>query len=94
MNPLLSRAVALGVEPARAVAWCSLNPARYFGLDRLGAVAPGWVADLVLVNDLREFRAHAVWLEGLLVAREGKLTVPAPAFAYPPRRGAPCAAPP
>jgi len=84
MNPLLARAVALGVEPARAVAWCSLNPARYFGLERLGAVAPGWVADLVLMADLKEFRAQRVWLEGRLVAQDGKLTVPAPAFAYPP----------
>lgn len=84
MNPLLARAVALGVEPARAVAWCSLNPARYFGLERLGAVAPGWVADLVLVADLKEFRAEQVWLEGRLVAQDGKLTVPSPAFAYPP----------
>lgn len=84
MNPLLARAVALGVEPARAVAWCSLNPARYFGLQKMGAVAPGWVADLVLVEDLREFRAKQVWLEGRLVAQDGKLSVPAPAFAYPP----------
>ncbi|MCB2190998.1 MAG: amidohydrolase family protein [Deltaproteobacteria bacterium] len=84
MNPLLARAVKLGVEPARAVAWCSLNPARYFGLERLGAVAPGWVADLVLVADLKEFRAQQVWLEGRQVAESGKLTVPAPAFAYPP----------
>ncbi|MBU1276136.1 MAG: amidohydrolase family protein [Proteobacteria bacterium] len=85
MNPLLSRAVALGVEPARAVAWCSLNPARYFGLRRMGAVAPGWVADLVLVEDLTEFRARQVWLEGRLVARDGKLLTPAPPFAYPPQ---------
>lgn len=84
MNPLLSRAVALGVEPARAVAWCSLNPARYFGLQRLGAVAPGWVADLVLVEDLVEFKAGLVWLEGRLAAREGRLLEPAPPFAYSP----------
>ncbi len=84
MNPLLARAVALGVAPARAVAWCSLNPARYFGLQKIGAVAPGWVADLLLVEDLVEFRAREVWLEGRLVARDNKLLIPAPAFAYPP----------
>jgi adenine deaminase len=66
------------------VAWCSLNPARYFGLRRMGAVAPGWVADLVLVEDLKEFRAKQVWLEGRLAAQDGKLVAPAPAFAYPP----------
>jgi len=83
MNPLLSRAVALGVDPARAVAWVSLNPARYFGLERLGAVAPGWVADLVLVEDLSEFRAAMVWLEGRLVAEGGRLLSPAAPFDYP-----------
>ncbi|MCF8034513.1 MAG: amidohydrolase family protein [Desulfarculaceae bacterium] len=84
MNPLLAKAVALGVAPARAVAWCSLNPARYFGLDRLGAVAPGWVADLVLVEDLIEFRASRVWLEGRAVARDGKLLGEHPPYVYPP----------
>ena len=84
MNPLLAKAVALGVSPARAVAWCSLNPARYFGLDRLGAVAPGWVADLLLVEDLTEFRSLAVWLEGRLVAQDNRLLTPAAPFNYDP----------
>ncbi|MEW5912963.1 MAG: adenine deaminase C-terminal domain-containing protein [Thermodesulfobacteriota bacterium] len=84
MNPLLAKAVDLGVAPARAVAWCSLNPARYYGLRYLGAVAPGYVADLVLVEDLQEFRARWVWLEGRLVAQEGRLLAPARPFAYPP----------
>ncbi|MCB2225556.1 MAG: amidohydrolase family protein [Desulfarculaceae bacterium] len=84
MNPLLAKAVALGVDPARAVAWCSLNPARYFGLERLGAVAPGWVADLVLVEDLVEFRASQVWLEGRTVAQGGKLIRSDEPFAYAP----------
>ena len=76
MNVLAKKAVALGVAPARAVAWCSLNPAQYYGLKGLGAVAPGYVADLVLVEDLVNFRARAVYLEGRLVAEEGRLLAP------------------
>jgi adenine deaminase len=83
MNLLVKKAVALGVPPARAVAWCSYNPAQYYGLSRLGAVLPGYIADLVLVEDLQEFRAKMVFLEGSLVARDGRMLVEQPAFAYP-----------
>jgi adenine deaminase len=82
MNPLLSKAVELGVPPARAVAWCSLNPAAHFGLERLGGLAPGWVADMVLVEDLLEFKAKAVFLAGKQVAAEGKLIVDAGQHQY------------
>ncbi|MBI4800698.1 MAG: adenine deaminase [Desulfarculus sp.] len=84
MNVLAKKAVALGVKPARAVAWCSHNPAQYYGLRGLGAVAPGYLADLALVEDLKEFKAAMVFLEGRLVAREGAMLAQQPAFAYPP----------
>ena len=85
MNPLLSKAVELGVAPARAVAWCSLNPARYFNLPHLGALAPGYLADLVLVEDLVRFRAHSVFLAGRQVAHQGRLTLDVPDYQYPPQ---------
>lgn len=75
MNPLLAKAVELGVPPARAVTWCSLNPAAHFGLERLGGLAPGWVADMVLVEDLESFRAKAVFLAGRQVASDGEVSV-------------------
>jgi adenine deaminase len=71
MNPLLQKAVALGVKPARAVAWCSLNPALYFGLRRLGGIAPGNWADFWLSSDLEEFKAKKVYLAGQCVAENG-----------------------
>ncbi len=83
MNVLASKAVALGVNPARAVAWCSLNPAQYYRLEGLGAVAPGWLADLVLVDDLKDFRARAVLLAGRLVAENGRMLAREPLAAYP-----------
>jgi adenine deaminase len=83
MNPLLAKAVELGVPPARAVAWCSLNPAAHFSLERLGGLAPGWVADMVLVEDLESFRAKAVFLAGRQVASDGELTVSLDEHQYP-----------
>lgn len=83
MNLLVAKAVALGVEPGRAVAWCSLNPAKYFGLQRQGAVAPGYVADMALVEDLRDFGVAEVFLAGERVAAGGRLLSEPEPFAYP-----------
>jgi adenine deaminase len=56
----------------------TLNPAAYLRLPRVGAVAPGWRADLVVFANLRSFRARLVIQGGRVVARNGRLTVPAP----------------
>lgn len=73
VDHLLRRAVALGLPPLWAVQMVTLNPAEQFGLRRLGAVAPGYAADLAVVNDLREFRCDLVFKAGQLVAERGKL---------------------
>ncbi|GAB6057502.1 adenine deaminase [Desulfonatronum parangueonense] len=61
----LRRAVQLGLDPVRAVQMVTINPARYFGLQRRGVIAPGYRADLVLVEDLRDFRIRDVYLGGM-----------------------------
>ena len=53
INALLRRTVAAGVPPARAVRHATLVPARHYGLRNRGAVAPGYRADVVVMNDLR-----------------------------------------
>lgn len=64
INALVRQAVARGVPPLRAVAMASINPARYFGLRRRGAVAPGYRADFMLVSDLESFEITDVFLAG------------------------------
>lgn len=64
LNALVRQAVARGVPPLRAVAMASINPARYFGLTRRGAVAPGYRADCMLVTDLESFTITDVFLAG------------------------------
>jgi adenine deaminase len=64
MNELVRRAMALGVAPVQAVAMATINTARYFRLYDRGAVAPGYRADLVLVDDLESFAVSRVWLGG------------------------------
>ena len=58
-------AIARGLPPLRAIQMASVNTARYFGLRRRGAVAPGYRADFVLLDDLESFAISAVYLRGL-----------------------------
>ena len=85
INYLLRRAVALGLSPVTAVQMVTINPAKYFFTTDIGAVAPGYRADLVLLEDLTEFRARVVLKAGRPVARNGALVVDLPQPAPAPR---------
>lgn len=69
---MIKKAVSLGADPIAAVAAASLNGARYFGLNDRGAIAPGYAADLVVVDDLRNFNVLQVYCKGRLAAENGK----------------------
>jgi adenine deaminase len=72
IDELLRRVVAGGVDPANAVRHATLIPARHYGLFERGAVAPSYRADLVVVDDVRDFRPWLVMKNGQVVAQEGK----------------------
>ena len=82
MDHLLRLAVEHGVDPVSALRMVTLNPARRFGLPRRGAVAPGWRADLVVLEDLKGFKVRAVYHGGELVAQDGRCLHPC-ATAFP-----------
>jgi adenine deaminase len=87
MDDLLRRAVAGGVDPILALRAATRLPASYFELHRRGAIAPGFMADLALVDDLAGWRTRRVWKSGRLVAMEGALVAPLPAAPPPPPTG-------
>ena len=68
----LRRAVEEGLDPIDAVRMVTIKPAEYFGLKKLGGLSPGKSADMVIVDDLKEFRAEAVFIDGKLVAEDGR----------------------
>lgn len=62
-----------GVDPALAIRFATLNGAARYGLRDLGAIAPGKLADIVLVDSPRDPRARVVLADGRVVARDGAL---------------------
>jgi adenine deaminase len=57
-------AVNNGMDPISAVQMASLNPAQIYGLHGKGAIAPGYDADLVVVDNLRHFQVEEVFISG------------------------------
>jgi adenine deaminase len=73
MDHLVRSAIRLGVDPIRAIQMASINTAEYFGLKDLGAVAPGYRADLIVFDDFKKLGIRKVIKEGRVVAEDGKL---------------------
>lgn len=71
----IQKAIALGLEPIKAIKMATINTAKHFRLDHfLGALTPGKIADIVLLDNLVEIKPAYVFKDGKLVARAGKLT--------------------
>lgn len=64
MDYLVRTAISFGLPPIRAIQMASINTARYFGLKNLGAIAPGFRADFMLLDNLESFRISQVFLDG------------------------------
>jgi len=75
MDDLMRKAIRHGVSPATAIASATIHPARHYGLPGVGAIAPGYRADLLLVDDLEAFNIDQTWVNGECVARDGACCV-------------------
>ncbi|MDE7167818.1 MAG: adenine deaminase [Clostridia bacterium] len=72
IDDALRKLVANGLDPITAVTCATLNCAECYGLKWRGAIAPFYLADLVVVDDLKNFNAKFVIKGGKLVAKDGK----------------------
>jgi adenine deaminase len=64
INGMVREAVASGIAPEDALVLGSLNPALWHELDHLGALAPGYQADVLLLPELESFQAELVLKRG------------------------------
>jgi len=71
LNHMVTRAILKGLNPVTAVKMASWNPAQYFGLKNRGALAPGYRADLVILNDLNTFKIDQVYKDGQKIVDQG-----------------------
>jgi len=71
----VKRAIELGVDPIEAISMATINAAQCYKLKRLGAVAPGYSADLIILNSLEDFNIDKVLFRGAVVYEENKLVV-------------------
>ncbi len=72
MDHILRRAVSRGMDAIRAVQMATLNAAEAYGLRGKGGIAPGWDADLTVVEDLKDFKVLQTWAAGKLAAQDGE----------------------
>ncbi|MFR1795768.1 MAG: adenine deaminase [Ruthenibacterium sp.] len=75
------QAVQLGMPVVDAICMASYNAARVYGLKGVGAIAPGYRADIVLLDDWKQVHVHAVYKDGVPVEQKiaAARRVPAPA---------------
>ncbi len=76
---MVKTAIENGLDPIVALQIASLNAAQWFGLRDLGAIAPGYRADIVILDDLEHPQVIRVIKDGQVVAEEGELIARLPA---------------
>ncbi len=76
---IVRRAIRAGVDPIIAVKCASHHAARYFLLNNRGAIAPGFLADFVIIDNFEDFNILSVYKRGRLMYDGEKLAdIPVP----------------
>jgi adenine deaminase len=84
MDRVLRHAISEGLNPMTAIQMMTINTAEHFGLTKeMGMIAPGRWADVVLVDDLMNFKAGLVIAKGQVIAENGEWQVKLPVVKYP-----------
>jgi adenine deaminase len=71
MDRILRRAIRLGLDPIKAIKAVTLNPSLHYNLNS-GSISLGKDSDILEVSDLRDFEVKRVFINGKLVAKDGK----------------------
>ncbi|MEA5026120.1 MAG: adenine deaminase [Erysipelotrichaceae bacterium] len=75
INDVIREAIRCGMNPIDAIKSATINTAREIKMDNLGALAPGYVADIVLLPELKTMNPSAVFYQGQQVVQDHQLLV-------------------
>ncbi len=83
MDVIVRTAISLGFNPMQAIKMATINPADYFGLRHLGAIAPLRCADILFIDDLASVSIKRVMADGRMVYSDGKFLPEIKPYRYP-----------
>ncbi|MHA1590057.1 MAG: adenine deaminase [Candidatus Njordarchaeales archaeon] len=83
LDPAIRKAIKMGIDPVKAIKMVTLIPAQAYRLSRIGGIAPGYYADIVLLKNLESVSICKVFLKGELVADDGKVLIKLQTPQYP-----------
>ncbi|MEM2049921.1 MAG: adenine deaminase [Thermoproteota archaeon] len=84
IDHIVRRAIEEGVDPVTSIQMATLNTAEHFKVDgEIGALAPGMIADILILSDLNRVLVDTVIANGRVVARNGRLVAEMPEYQYP-----------
>lgn len=75
INDCVRVAIKASLEPIEAIRAVTLNTAQIYRLDKRGAIAPSYFADMLVIDNLKDINVEKVFFEGELVAENNKLLV-------------------
>ncbi|WP_294703094.1 adenine deaminase [uncultured Fusobacterium sp.] len=75
INDCVRVAIDAGLDPIEAIRAVTLNTAQIYKLDKRGAIAPSYFADMLVIDNLKDINVEKVFFEGKLVAENDKLLV-------------------
>jgi len=73
IDAVVRHSIAIGLSPIKAIQMATINPAEYFGLRKMGAIAPGYQANLIVISDLINVTIDKVFYKARLTAEHGMM---------------------
>lgn len=73
IDAVVRHSIAIGLSPIKAIQMATINPAEYFGLRKMGAIAPGYQANLIVISDLINVTIGKVFYKARLTAEHGMM---------------------
>jgi adenine deaminase len=83
MDFIVQKAIDYGFNPVLAIQMVTINIARHYGLDFIGGIAPGKLADIAIIPDLRTIRAEYVIANGKIAVRNNQVVMETREHSYP-----------